>query len=124
MQLALLALTTKPPPPTSPPGISPPSPSPTVNLGQGRFGAVVAAHVLPAVNHHAVGGVGGVVGVGGVGGCSSTAHCKDEAKHQASEYTGFERHGNADTLELKNVPEWLEEKLAKTAAEEHKDAEK
>jgi len=48
------------------------------------------------------------------------AQCKDEA----SEYTGFERHGNADTLELKSVPEWLEEKLAKTATEEHKDAEK
>ena len=48
------------------------------------------------------------------------AQCKDEA----SEYTGFERHGNADTPELKSVPEWLEEKLAKTATEEHKDAEK
>ena len=48
------------------------------------------------------------------------AQCKDEA----SEYTGFEGHGNADTPELKSVPEWLEEKLAKTATEEHKDAEK
>ena len=38
------------------------------------------------------------------------AQCKDEA----SEYTRFERHGNADTPELKSVPEWLEEKLAKT----------
>ena len=38
------------------------------------------------------------------------AQCKDEA----SGYTGFERHGNADTPELKSVPEWLEEKLAKT----------
>ena len=48
------------------------------------------------------------------------AQCKDEA----SEYTGFEGHGNADTPELKSVPDWLEEKLAKTATEEHKDAEK
>ena len=43
------------------------------------------------------------------------AQCKDEA----SEYTGFEGHGNADTPELKSVPDWLEEKLAKTATEEH-----
>jgi len=27
----------------------------------------------------------------------------------------FERHGNADIPELKSVPEWLEEELAKTA---------
>ena len=37
------------------------------------------------------------------------AQCKDEA----SEYTGFEGHGNADTPELKSVPEWLEEKMLK-----------
>lgn len=48
------------------------------------------------------------------------AQCKDEA----TEYAGFGRHGNADTPELKSVAEWLEEKLAKTATEEHKDAEK
>ena len=42
---------------------------------------------------------------------AAQARCKDEA----SEHTGFERHGNADTPEIrKNIPEWLEEKLAKT----------
>mmetsp|Transcript_6775 Transcript_6775/g.7690 ORF Transcript_6775/g.7690 Transcript_6775/m.7690 type:complete len:121 (+) Transcript_6775:178-540(+) len=32
---------------------------------------------------------------------SSNAQCKDE---EASEQIGFERHGNADTLELKSAP--------------------
>jgi hypothetical protein len=43
--------------------------------------------------------------------CSSSPQCKDETR----EYTGIERHGNADTPELKSAPLWLEEKLAKTA---------
>ena len=71
----------------------------------------VAAHVLPAGNHRAVDAGGGV------GGCSSRAHCKDEA----SEHSGFERHGVADTTK-KNAPEWFEETLPKTAMGEHKDA--
>ena len=39
--------------------------------------------------------------------------CHDVAAHaqckgEASEHTGFERHGNTDTPELKRRPEWLE----------------
>ena len=48
------------------------------------------------------------------------AQCKDEA----SEYTGFEGHGNADTPELKSVPDWLEENSQKQLRKNIKDAEK
>ena len=39
--------------------------------------------------------------------------CHDVAAHaqckgEASKHTGFERHGNTDTPELKRRPEWLE----------------
>jgi hypothetical protein len=43
------------------------------------------------------------------------------AEDEASEHSGFERHGVADTTK-KNAPEWFEETLPKTAMGEHKDA--
>ena len=63
-------------------------PPPHIIARQGLLCAVVAAHVLPAGNHDAVDAGGGV------GGLPAPEHT---AEDEASEHSGFERHGVADT---------------------------
>ena len=42
-----------------------------------------------------------------------------QCKVEASEHTGFERHGSADTPELKRRPKWLEKNWHKELRDDH-----
>ena len=42
-----------------------------------------------------------------------------QCKVEASEHSGFERHGNADTPELKRRPDWLEKNWHKELRDDH-----